>query len=1290
MPEPPRLGGRFQLLSLAGVGASGEVYRALDEATGETVAVKWAVGKPSKLVADPAEERFRREQRLLETISSPHVVRLVGHGTSDDGRSFIAFEWLDGTDLAHRLKDRPLGGRDIVDVVTQVAAGLDAIHRLGVVHRDIKPANVFVADTPDGHVRATVIDLGIAWSEGEPGLTREGGIIGTPWYMSPEQILRDAPLTGASDQFSLGVLAFQLITGVRPYRGDDGVAVVAKIALTDPPRIRDVAPEIPADIDAIVARAMSKEPQDRYPSIVEFAEALAAASSFEPTTIETSADAATTVVSSSKTGGSSTMATGEKRVVTAVFARFARPEEASHARVAFERIIRLRGGVSHALLSLAHVAVFGSARSTGDEPLRAASAALALIREIPHADLVVATGRTIGGIAGLPVDAVERAARPAQSDGRSRGVRIDEPTARLLGDAFEIQRVGKELQVVGERRRNGLRTFLGTTSVCVGRNREIAQLEALYSEVAGESVARVAIVVAPPGTGKSRLRQELLSKLGARDDAPVVLLGHGNAIAEGATFGLVGSAIRSAAAVRDDDPPGERRRKIAGLVRGPGGEHVERALLHIAAAREADATAVDAGMLTADRVRAAFDDWLRDLTLRQPVAIVLEDVHWADPPSVSLVDSALRNLSDRPLFVLAMARPEVKARFPRLFEARAPERLALSKLTRKASEALVRNVVGETISTPLMERILTRADGNAFYLEELVRAVARPSTAADAVLELPDTVLGTVQARLDALGSEAKRIIKAASIFGEAATAKGVGAVLACDDAEAVERVLSALAADEVVEELPGHGESTFVFRHALLRDGAYELLLDEDRKVGHERAGAWLLGRGERDALVLARHFELGGALEEAMPHYQRAAEHALQASDFELAIGCADKALMAGAVGESAGKLHLVIAEAKRWIGDYAAAIEAGTRASTLLALGSRSWFFAMREIINAHGNLRNLTPVVPLAERVWVTEQAPDAVGAKITALTLAATSLLYNGDATGGAAIVARVDVLATDTTFLSAQERARVHELHATHAGLTDQLERARDEYAHALTWLDPAGEERRAVIVRSNLAFIEIQLGEIESAESTLRAALAVAIRLGTETTRALLLQNLGIALQLQGRATEAHEVQTRALELFLAHKDPRLAGWSRLHLAVVAIDRSDFDEALEQARAVLAAGVEMQVIGAHALIARVLLLRGAPQDSLLSAKSAVKAIESVGCVEDFEMLAYVTLAEAHLATGESDEAKEVLNVARGRLEERMKGIRDPALRKSFIERVPDHARVYELCRTMEDRRSSG
>src|SRR5258708_29512850 len=128
------------------------------------------------------------------------------------------------------------------------------------------------------------------------------------------------------------------------------MAVGAKIALTDPPRLRKVAPRTPLDVDAVVARAMAKDPLERYPSTSAFAEALATVGPFEVATTEKRSEADTQVVSTSGSVSAPTMASGERRVVTAVFARFARASDASEARTAFEQIVRLRGGVSHALL----------------------------------------------------------------------------------------------------------------------------------------------------------------------------------------------------------------------------------------------------------------------------------------------------------------------------------------------------------------------------------------------------------------------------------------------------------------------------------------------------------------------------------------------------------------------------------------------------------------------------------------------------------------------------------------------------------------------------------------------------------------------------------------------------------------------------------------------------------------------------------------------------------------------------------------------------------------------------
>src|SRR6185503_11237638 len=190
-------------------------------------------------------------------------------------------------------------------------------------------------------------------------------------------------------------------------------------------------------------------------------------------------------------------------------------------------------------------------------------------------------------------------------------------------------------------------------------------------------------------------------------------------------------------------------------------------------------------------------------------------------------------------------------------------------------ERLVRHVLGERADRAMIERLERLSEGNAFYLEELMRWAAEGRGA-----ELPETVVAMVQSRLGALDDEANRILRAASIFGEACWVGGVAALLGgAEHAGTVQERLRELVEREVIVTRPESrfpGEEEVAFRHALLREGAYAMLTDGDRALGHWLAGAWLEERGEQDMLVLAEHFEKGGDGERAGHLYCRAAEQA------------------------------------------------------------------------------------------------------------------------------------------------------------------------------------------------------------------------------------------------------------------------------------------------------------------------------------------------------------------------------------------------------------------------------
>ncbi|MBK6519468.1 MAG: protein kinase [Polyangiaceae bacterium] len=1261
------LDGRFHLLEQAGKGASGDVFRAHDDATGRTVAVKVLAARHD----GDSLDRFSREVRLLSEVDHPHVVGYVAHGTGPEGRPYVAVDWLEGEDLARRQRREPLDGREALEVARQAALGLAALHSRGIVHRDIKPSNLFLSQTAGGAIHLTLIDLGVATSEGLTMITREGVMIGTPSYMSPEQVLGRGAVTSATDLFSLGVVLFELIARERPYRADDIVGLIAKIGLQDPPRLSSVVPGAPSELDALVATAMAKQPHFRFSSALDLARALQAAPPFVNQATAPAAEVPT------KTGPLSAMGSTEHRVVTAVFAKLVEAEGATEAWTTFSRLTQGSGGAAHRLLSVVFVAVFGDAVTRGDEPRRAALAALSLRAKLPAATLAVATGRALKGASALSGDALERGA--SLVDARPGRIRIDSATARLLGDGFELLDDGG-LVLLGERA-GPARSLLGGATPCVGRARELAQLEALIDECTSEPASRAAVVVGEPGAGKSRLAQELMRRVLAGRAAPRLFTARGNALAEGSPFAMIGAAIRSFLQIEEGEPLASQRDKLGATVRGRDQGALVTLVARLASIDGAPSRGSEDGALMNDQLRGAFEAWLGELARERPVVVLLEDAHHADAPSMRLLDGALGNLSELPLFVLALARPELERRFPKLWHARDPVVMRLGKLGRRASRELATHVLQERASPELLGALVERSGGNPFFLEELLRAVMQPSATPNGVSHLPDTVLGLVQVRLDALSSGAKRTLKAASVFGDVFWAGGVGAVLAEPTARPEEH-LQELVFQEIIERRPAprfHNEQELAFRHGLVREAAYELLSDDDRRVAHGRAGAWLEQRGEPAAAVMARHFELAGMTPRAMAHCAQAAEQALVGGDFDGAIERAAQALAYGATGEPGARLLLTVAEARRWRGDLEIALEAAAFAEEGLVLGTQDWFAALREQIAATGRLGRIDRIGALAARAAGQTAARGAEASQIAALVPAAVHLLYSGDRAAAEALATRVESLAKRLLGLEPRARARVHQLRAALAQARDSHDVAIREQEAALAQFELANDRRAGALVSSNLGFALMQLGAHGRAREALEGALEKACALGLTTIVPLAEQNLGALFGKLGQLEVAVEIQRRALARFVALSDPRLEASSRIHLAAALAAMGELDRAADAVTPVASSSFEPLVVGAHAVLTMIAVRRGEPEVALGHARAAAELLGRLGAIEEFEALARLALVEAELFSGDLRAAREAARAARQRVSERAGRISDPSLRASFLERTPEHQRLAEL-----------
>jgi serine/threonine protein kinase len=263
LPTGQVFAGRFEILEEVGSGGMGMVYRALDRELGELVALKTL--RP-ELLRDPAlVERFKTEIRLARHISDKHVVRTHDLGERD-GVYFLTMEYVEGITVRELLDTRGrLGVGSALAIAAQLSQSLIAAHDQGVIHRDIKPQNLLL----DATGMLKVMDFGVArLADGSGGLTEVGMLVGTPAYMAPEQLLSET-FDERIDLYALGVVLFECLTGRLPFEGNSAVAVIARVIRETPPRPSSLNPEIPAVLDALVLRLLSKEPEQRPASAKE-------------------------------------------------------------------------------------------------------------------------------------------------------------------------------------------------------------------------------------------------------------------------------------------------------------------------------------------------------------------------------------------------------------------------------------------------------------------------------------------------------------------------------------------------------------------------------------------------------------------------------------------------------------------------------------------------------------------------------------------------------------------------------------------------------------------------------------------------------------------------------------------------------------------------------------------------------------------------------------------------------------------------------------------------------------
>jgi serine/threonine-protein kinase len=274
------LGRRYKVERILAVGGMGAVLSAIDITKNETVAVK--VMLPAAMEVDGAVTRFQREAQAAAKIVSDHVVHISDVGTLESGAPFMVMEYLAGDDLGEIVGEgKVLPVHEAVDYVLQACEAMAEAHKLGIVHRDLKPSNLFLTRRPNGAACVKVLDFGISkftgsdvFAAGEGSLTATRAMMGSPLYMSPEQVRSAKNVDRRTDIWSLGIILFELVTGRLPFEADTAGAICAMIAADDPVPMRWMNKDLPEELEKIVLHCLEKEPAARYQDVAELADAL--------------------------------------------------------------------------------------------------------------------------------------------------------------------------------------------------------------------------------------------------------------------------------------------------------------------------------------------------------------------------------------------------------------------------------------------------------------------------------------------------------------------------------------------------------------------------------------------------------------------------------------------------------------------------------------------------------------------------------------------------------------------------------------------------------------------------------------------------------------------------------------------------------------------------------------------------------------------------------------------------------------------------------------------------------
>jgi serine/threonine protein kinase/tetratricopeptide (TPR) repeat protein len=1112
--------------------------------------------------------------------------------------------------------------------------------------------------------------------------TSPGVVMGTVSYMSPEQA-RGYEVDERADVWSLGVVLYEMAAGRRPFTGPTPSDVMASVLQREPPPLSSQRVVVPTELERVVLKALAKDCEERYQSVGEMLldlRRLRQRMEFEAemnrARVEATDAAGVAVEPSTSESRGARASTEQLKQVTVLFADLhdlaalcdaLDAEELSEVtREIWRRVdaaVENHGGGVERHLGGQALALWGAVSAREDDPEQAVRAALRMQEEVGEfarerlgdapADarlmrVGVNTGAVLLSAAGgefAATGATVNVAQRLEEAAPTGGILISHDTYRHVRGIFDV----RELELLNVKGwAEAVRTYVverakprafrlrtrgveGVETRMVGRRAELSRMRDALQTVVEDRELQAVTVFGDAGLGKSRLLDEFAGEVELLPERVQVFQGRAGQGTRGLPYALLRDVFSYRFGIQDSDSPSVAREKMErGLVGLFGGGEDARMHAHFIGhlvGLDFSSSPHLAGILDdAKQVRGrAFHyaaQLFREVARASPAVLYLEDLHWADDGSLDFVDHLTRACADAPLLVVCFARPDLLERRPAWGEGLTSHaRLTLQPLTRRESRQLVEEILRYAQSIPhaLREMIVGAAEGNPFYVEELIKmlidqGVIVPDAAdwrvdASRLVEVrvPPTLRGVLQARLDGLTVWEKTVLQRASVIGRefwdgaleefSRRARARGETCEGDAGGA----LATLRRKEFIfrrESSAFTGTAEYTFKHAILRSVTYENILKRDRRRLHREAAEWLIersgGRVEEYAAVIAEHFERARETARAAEWYGRAGGQARASYAPEAAIGFYNKALdfareasKSGAQGATPPtqqhiKWHDGLGEVLTMQARYAEATsayesmrEAAESVGDLVAQ-ARAWngLTAVREY---KGDNRAALESASRAERLARAVEDEQAARSEL------AVALNRHGLAShrlGDAASVMELgkQLLAISDGMNEGRRHARANGLRLLGVAheTSGHFEQADECFEQSLSLLRDTGDRRNVGFMLNNLGVVAHLQGDYSAAAARYEEALAIFREIGERTCELPGLGNLAGA-QVGLGEYEAAEANLRQAVAWAGTTSHFALSMIYCYLSESLCGQGKTDDALGAARTALDLGLKTE-----------------------------------------------------------------------------------------------------------------